>query len=335
MSHPRGLGDANTMRSAPPRTMLVTGAAGFVGSNLVDALLARGDSVIGVDCLTPYYPPDSKRLNLTHALTQPGFELIEADLRNADLTAMLDGVDVVFHQAAQPGVRLSWSDGFSDYASHNVLATQRLLEGVRDADVRRVVYASSSSVYGNQDRFPTVESDLPRPYSPYGVTKLAAEHLCALYAENWGVATVALRYFTVYGPRQRPDMSIYRLCEAVGTGASFPRFGDGTQVREFTYVSDIVAANLLAADADLAPGVTMNIAGGGEITLNELIAMVGDLAGVDVAVENHPSQAGDAKRNGGSTDRATELLGWTPEVTLREGIAAQLAWHKGRRRVTV
>ncbi len=322
-------------RSRPSRRVLVTGAAGFVGSHLVDTLLAHGESVVGIDCFTPYYSPTAKRAALDSARDHDAFELIEADLRVADLAPLLEGVDTVFHQAAQPGVRLSWSDGFGEYASHNVLATQRLLEAAHDADVRRVVYASSSSVYGNQDRYPTVETDLPRPYSPYGVTKLAAEHLCGLYAENWGLSTVALRYFTVFGPRQRPDMSIHRLCEAVGTGASFPRFGDGEQVREFTYVSDIVAANILAADADVAPGTAVNIAGGGEITLNQLIAMVGDLAGTDVAIENHPSQAGDARRNGGATDKAHELLGWTPTVSLRDGIAAQLGWHQARRAVTV
>ncbi len=318
-----------------PRRVLVTGAAGFVGSHLVDTLVARGDDVIGVDCFTPYYSTGAKKAAVAGALEHPNFTLVEADLRDAELSELLDGVDTVFHQAAQPGVRLSWSDGFSEYASHNVLATQRLLEAAHDRDVRRFVYASSSSVYGNQDRYPTVESDLPGPYSPYGVTKLAAEHLCGLYAENWGLSTVSLRYFTVFGPRQRPDMSIHRLCEAVGTGASFPRFGDGSQIREFTYVSDIVAATLCAADAAVAPGTVVNIAGGGEITLNELIAMVGELAGTEVTIEDHPAQAGDAKRNGGSTTRAAELLGWTPQVGLREGIAAQLAWHNDRRAVSV
>ncbi len=320
-----------TDSSRPARRMLVTGAAGFVGSHLADTLLARGDTVVGVDCFTPYYSPDAKRAAVSAACDHEAFELVEADLRSADLAEILEGVDTVFHQAAQPGVRLSWSDGFGEYASHNVLASQRLLEAAHDAGVRRFVYASSSSVYGNQDRYPTVETDLPRPYSPYGVTKLAAEHLCGLYAENWGLSTVSLRYFTVFGPRQRPDMSIHRLCEAVGTGASFPRFGDGAQVREFTYVSDIVAANLLAADADVAPGTAMNVAGGGEITLNELIEMVGELAGCEVVIENHPSQAGDAKRNGGSTEKARELLGWGPQVSLRDGIAAQLQWHETRR----
>ena len=322
---------ATTPDPSSARRVVVTGAGGFVGSHLVETLLARGDTVVGIDCFTPYYDPDAKRHNLEVARDHEAFTLVDADLRDADLMPVLEGVDTIFHQAAQPGVRLSWSDGFGEYASHNVLATQRLLEAARDSDVRRVVYASSSSVYGNQERYPTVETDLPRPYSPYGVTKLAAEHLCGLYAENWDLHTVALRYFTVFGPRQRPDMSIHRLCEAALTGAAFPRFGDGEQIREFTFVADIVAANLCAADADVERGTVVNIAGGGEITLNGLIGTVGELAGAAVTIEDHPAQAGDARRNGGSTDRARALLGWEPQVGLSDGIAAQLAWHADRR----
>ena len=326
--------DAAVHRLSGPRSrVVVTGAAGFVGSHLVDALLDRGDTVVGIDCFTPYYSPEWKRQNLEAAMGSDRFTLVDEDLCEADLVALLDGCDAVFHQAGQPGVRLSWSDGFADYAHHNLLATQRLLEAALVAGVNRVVYASSSSVYGNQVRYPTVETDLPRPYSPYGVTKLAAEHLCSLYAENWGLSAVALRYFTVFGPRQRPDMSIHRLCEATLTGASFPRFGDGTQVREFTHIADVVAANLLAADADLAPGTVINVAGGGEITLNGLISLVADLAGAPVVIEDHPAQAGDAKRNGGGTERARALLGWAPRVGLREGVASQLDWHRVRQRV--
>jgi nucleoside-diphosphate-sugar epimerase len=310
---------------------LVTGAAGFVGSHLAEALLERGDTVLGVDCFTPYYDRAVKEQNLAVARSHSRFELVEADLRSCDVEALLAGVDAVYHQAAQAGVRLSWSDGFADYAGHNVLATQRLLEAVQRArPTARLVYASSSSVYGNQHRYPTVETDLPKPFSPYGVTKLAAEHLCGLYAENWGLHTVALRYFTVFGPRQRPDMSIHRLCRAAVDGSSFPRYGDGTQIREFTYVSDIVAGNLAAADRDVAPGTYMNLAGGAEITLNDLIALVGEVAGAPVAVDPGPKQAGDSFRNGGAIDRAREVLGWEPAVSLRDGIAAQIAWHRAR-----
>jgi nucleoside-diphosphate-sugar epimerase len=310
---------------------LVTGAAGFVGSHLAEALLARGDDVVAVDCFTPYYDETTKRANLRALLASPRARFVDADLRSANVDELLDGVDVLFHQAAQAGVRLSWSDGFADYVGHNVLATQRLLEGVQRAGgTCRVVYASSSSVYGNQARYPVTEDDLPRPYSPYGVTKLAAEHLCGLYAENWGVHTIALRYFTVFGPRQRPDMSIHRLCEAALTGRPFPRYGDGHQVREFTYVDDIVAGNLAAAAADVAPGTYANLAGGGEITLHDLIALVEELAGRPIAIDEHDAFAGDARRNGGSTERAHALLGWAPGVSLRDGIAAQLAWHASR-----
>jgi nucleoside-diphosphate-sugar epimerase len=311
---------------------LVTGAAGFVGSHLAEALLARGDTVLGVDCFTPYYDRATKEHNVAAACAHERFELVDADLRSCDVEALLDGVDAVYHQAAQAGVRLSWSDGFVDYVGHNVLATQRLLEAVQRARPdARVVYASSSSVYGNQARYPTVETDLPKPFSPYGVTKLAAEHLCGLYAENWRVHTVSLRYFTVFGPRQRPDMSIHRLCQAAVDGSAFPRYGDGTQIREFTYVTDIVAGNLAAADCDVAPGTYLNLAGGGEITLNELIALVGDVAGSPVAVEPEERKPGDSFRNGGAIDRARELLGWSPQVALRDGIAAQIAWHRARR----
>jgi nucleoside-diphosphate-sugar epimerase len=310
--------------------VLVTGAAGFVGSHLCEALVGRGDTVIGVDCRTPYYDRAIKDANAA-IVRAAGVEMVDADLRATDVRALLDGVDVVYHQAGQPGVRLSWSAGFGDYVAHNVLVTQRLLEAARDCCVERFVYASSSSVYGNQARYPTRETDLPAPHAPYGVTKLAAEHLCSLYAANWGVPTVSLRYFTVFGPRQRPDMAIHRLCEAALDRATFAQYGDGSAVREFTYVDDIVAGNVAAAACDVAPGTCINLAGGAEITLRELIALVGEVAGRAIEVEHHASMPGDSQRNGGAIDRARELLGWEPMVTLRDGIIAQLAWHEGRR----
>lgn len=314
---------------------LVTGAAGFVGSHLCEALRARGDDVVGVDCFTPYYERTQKDANAA-VVRAAGVELIEADLRSADIAALVDGIDVVYHQAGQPGVRLSWSDGFAEYVEHNVLVTQRLLEAIRASSGPnrrgpRFVYASSSSVYGNQPRYPTRETDLPAPHSPYGVTKLAAEHLCGLYAANHGIATVSLRYFTVFGPRQRPDMSIHRLCEAALDATAFPRYGDGSQVREFTYVADIVAANLAAADTDVAPGTFLNVAGGSEITLTGLIELVADLAGTEIAIDEQPAMPGDSLRNGGAIDRAGEILGWAPSVSLSDGITAQLAWHRARR----
>jgi nucleoside-diphosphate-sugar epimerase len=305
---------------------LVTGAAGFVGSHLVEALVARGDTVVAVDSLTPYYEVTQKRANAR----ETGVELVEADLRTAPIEPLLDGVDVVYHQSGQPGVRLSWSTGFREYVEQNVLVTQRLLEAVHSAGARRFVYASSSSVYGAQARYPTTETDLPAPFSPYGVTKLAAEHLCGVFAANWGLPTVSLRYFTVFGPRQRPDMSIHRLCEAAITGTAFPLFGDGSQIREFTYVADIVAGNLAAAAADVAPGTVVNLAGGAEIVLSDLIDLVGAIAGAPIAVDRQPAAPGDSRRNGGAIDRARSLLGWEPKVSLRDGVEAQLAWHRAR-----
>ncbi len=309
---------------------VVTGVAGFIGSTLAEALIARGDHVLGIDCFTPYYERPRKEANLSMLRKQPDFEVVDADLRSDDLRALVDGADAVFHQAAQPGVRLSWSS-FAEYDSHNVLATQRLLDAVRDAAVGRMVFASSSSVYGNAPAYPTAEDDLPRPHSPYGVTKLAAEHLCRLYADNWGVPTVSLRYFTVYGPRQRPDMATHRLLEAGLTGATFPLLGDGSAVRDFTFVGDVVAANLAAQAADCAPGTVANIAGGASTTMAGLFSLAADVLGRPVAVDPMAAQAGDVHRTGGSIERAQKLLGWEPRTDLRTGLAAQLEWHRSLR----
>jgi nucleoside-diphosphate-sugar epimerase len=311
--------------------VVITGVAGFIGSSLCDAVLERGDHVLGVDCFTPYYGRHDKEANLAGAHAADRFELVEADLRTGDLDALLDGVDVVFHQAAQAGVRLSWSDGFADYAGHNVLGTQRLLEATKHAGTPKVVYASSSSVYGNAAAYPTNETDLPRPHSPYGVTKLAAEHLCNLYAANWGVPTVSLRYFTVYGPRQRPDMAFHRLIEAALTGASFPLYGDGSAIRDFTFVGDAVNANLAAAAADCEPGTVVNIAGGSSIAMRDLLELATDVVGQAPVIERLANQPGDVARTGGTIDRAKQLLGWEPSTDIRRGLEAQTAWHRARR----
>jgi UDP-glucuronate 4-epimerase len=307
---------------------VVTGCAGFIGSTLVDALLNRGDRVLGIDSFTDYYDPSTKRANLKGAVDDPSFELAEADLRVVSVAELLEGADVIFHEAAQPGVRTSWSDGFAEYVGHNVLATQRLLEAARVARAPRVVYASSSSVYGHAPDYPTSEEQLPRPHSPYGVTKLAAEHLCNLYAEAWQVPTVSLRYFSVYGPRQRPDMAVHRIIHAGLSGALFPLFGDGRTIRDFTFVDDVVRANLAAADVDIPPGTVVNVAGGSATSVGDLIALVGEVLGVAVTVDHRPPQPGEVGRTGGSIDRIEKLLGWSPHVDLREGIEAQAAWHR-------
>lgn len=310
---------------------LVTGAAGFVGSHVVDALLHDGWDVTGVDRFSDYYPATIKRANLSTASDDSRFELHEVDLATAEVGPLLDGVDVVFHLAAQAGVRASWGSEFDRYLHDNLMATQRLLEAVAGLGRGpRVVYSSSSSVYGNAERYPTSEDDLPAPHSPYGVTKLAAEHLCRLYGANLGVHTVSLRYFTVYGPRQRPDMAFHRLCEAALGGEPFPMLGDGSQIRDFTFVSDVVRANLAAAVADVQPGSCVNVAGGTQISLREVIDLIGSLAGHEVPVIQRGSQMGDVRRTGGSTEQARALLGWEPEVSIEVGVASQLEHHARR-----
>jgi UDP-glucuronate 4-epimerase len=312
-------------------THLVTGVAGFIGSQLAEALVEQGHDVVGVDAFTPYYDRSAKDANLAGLQDHDRFRFVEADLRDADLDGLLDGVDVVYHQAAQPGVRLSWSDGFATYDSCNVLATQRVLEAARQSGVGRVVYASSSSVYGNAASYPVSETHLPRPHSPYGVTKLAAEHLCGLYAANHGLSTVSLRYFTVYGPRQRPDMAFHRLIEGALDQQPFPLYGDGSHVRDFTFVGDVVRANVLAGTADVAPGTVVNVCAGGSTVLRDVIDAVGDAVGSPVPIEQHAEQPGDVQRTGGSNEAARKLLGWVPQTSLADGIAAQVAWHRDRR----
>jgi nucleoside-diphosphate-sugar epimerase len=308
---------------------VVTGCAGFIGSTLVDELLTGGWPVIGVDRFDDYYDSAVKRANLTAAMVHPSFELRELDVGATDWS-WVQTDDVVFHLAAQPGVRASWADGFDRYVDANIRATQRLLEGVRAAGPR-LVLASSSSVYGNATEVPTAESAPTAPFSPYGVTKLAAEHLCRAYAANFGLPLVVLRYFTVFGPRQRPDMAIHRLVEAALSGGEFALFGDGGQVRDFTFVADVVRATMLAGTAVDAPGSTLNVAGGSSVSMAELVDMVNEAVGAPVRIVRRPVADGDVRATGGSTAAATAVLGWTPQVHLADGIARQVAWHRARR----
>lgn len=310
---------------------MVTGAAGFIGSQLAEVLVRSGQRVLGVDCLTDYYDVELKRSNLESLHTGSSFEFAQADLRSADLAELIDGADIVFHLAGQPGVRGSFADGFHLYAENNILATQRLLEAAKRVGTPRFVFASSSSVYGNAPTYPTSEDDLPRPFSPYGVTKLAAEHLCRLYADNWAMPTVALRYFSVYGPRQRPDMAMHRLINSALDGTPFSLFGGGNQIRDFTYVGDVVRANLAAASADLPPGTVLNVSGGSNASMHEVIELIGQITGRDPRVESSPSEAGDVTRTGGSNELARRMLAWEPTVSLRQGLAAQVDWARMQR----
>ena len=310
---------------------LVTGAAGFIGSTLSQRLATDGHQVVALDSLTAYYDEAQKRENLDEVARTPGCTTMIEDLRTADLSSLLEGIDVVFHQAGQPGVRASWDAGFAAYVEQNVLVTQRLLEAAKGSSLRRFVFASSSSVYGDARRYPTVEDDLPTPVSPYGVTKLAAEHLAVVYARNFGVPTVSLRYFTVYGPRQRPDMAMHRLFEAAIDGRPFPMYGDGTQIRDFTFVDDVVAANIAAAESDCPAGLVVNVCGGGSTTLLEVTGIVSEVIGRDVGLDRLPAQPGDVFRTGGSGERARDVIGWEPRVTVPEGLRRQGAWHLARR----
>lgn len=307
---------------------LVTGAAGFIGSSLSERLLDLGHEVVGVDCFTDYYSVDLKRANLTKALASPGFRFIEGDLNDADLRDLLSGVDVVFHEAAQPGVRMSWGAHFDIYARNNVLVTQKLLEAAKDSRISRFVCASSSSVYGDSPDLPLRESARPQPVSPYGVTKLAAEHLCHLYHVNYGVPTVSLRYFTVYGPRQRPDMAFNKFIKSALTGGEITVFGDGEQTRDFTFISDAVDANLRAAEAENAVGRVFNVGGGSSISVNAVLDILRELIG-DLKIRREPDQKGDVRHTMSDTQAAREILGYSPKVSIREGLQREVEWMRG------
>jgi UDP-glucuronate 4-epimerase len=314
---------------------LVTGVAGFIGSHLAQALVAQGHEVVGVDCLTPYYGRRRKEFNLREAAESGPFQFRELDLHDASLTGLLKGAEVVFHQAGQPGVRSSWGSGFADYVRNNVTVTQRLLEASEEAGVGRFVYASSSSVYGNALRLPTTEPDPCRPFSPYGVSKLAAENLCTAYADNGRIETVSLRYFTVYGPRQRPDMAFSRFISMALRGDALLLHAGGEQIRDFTYVDDVVHANLAAAVRPVSPGAVFNIAGGVRVTMAEVLRLLEEVAGMPLNVQPTVAQAGDVWATAGDTTAAYEVLGWSPEVDLRTGLERQVNWQRSREHADV
>jgi nucleoside-diphosphate-sugar epimerase len=304
---------------------LVTGVAGFVGSHLAERLLADGHDVWGIDSFIDYYSRSIKERNLAIVRSSERFHFIEGDLLMLDLPRLLEGIEWIFHQAAQAGVRASWGQEFERYVHCNVLATQKLLEAARHVtgSQRRFVYASSSSVYGNTMVLPISEALTPHPISPYGVTKLAAEHLCSLYHRNFGVSTVSLRYFSVYGPRQRPDMAFHRFCKAILDHQPIFVYGDGSQTRDFTYISDVVEANIRAVTSDDAVGKVMNIAGGSRVTLHQVMHMLREISGSTVNVVYKAKQHGDVDHTYADTSRAQQVLDYHPQVSLCEGLARE------------
>lgn len=306
---------------------LVTGVAGFLGSTLAEALRKQGFDVVGVDAFTENYEPSRKRANLAGLLRDPGFRLVEADLRTASLAPLFEGVTHVAHLAALPGVRASWGEAFREYAEHNILGTQRVLEAARDRSLTSVAVASSSSVYGVPTRFPTPEGETPRPISPYGVTKLATEALAHAYRRETGIPTVALRYFTVYGPRQRPDMGFHRFFEAARRGEAVTVYGDGRQTRDFTYVDDAVTATM-ASLRQRTPEFAYNVGGGHRVTLNEVLDLMEGIVGRRIERRHVEDQRGDPRDTASDTTLARRDLGFTPRTTLEAGLARQWEWQR-------
>jgi nucleoside-diphosphate-sugar epimerase len=303
---------------------LVTGCAGFIGSHLSEALASKGHSVLGIDCFTDYYARRIKVSNLVKLRKMGNFRMVEADLSTAKLSSLLRGVEYVFHLAAQPGVRASWGASFSHYVNDNIVATQRLLEATKQIPtVRRFVYASSSSIYGDAETLPTTELATPMPVSPYGATKLACEHLCHVYFRNYSVPTVALRYFTVYGPRQRPDMAFNIFITRIARGEQISVYGDGEQSRDFTFVGDTVAGTILATQAK--PGSVYNVGAGNSTSLNQVISTIESIVGKKARIRRVPDALGDVKDTAADITRIKADLGYRPITSLVDGLKKQVA----------
>jgi UDP-glucuronate 4-epimerase len=306
---------------------LVTGCAGFIGSHLTESLLEDGCEVVGLDCFNGNYARREKLRNLERARSWRKFDFVPIDLARGDLHEFVADCDAAFHLAAEPGVRSSWGKRFETYVRNNVLATQHLLDAFRETPGTRLVYSSSSSVYGQAERFPTSEDVIPRPMSPYGITKLTAEQLCSAYHSNYGVDVVVLRYFSVYGPRQRPDMAFSAFCAAALNGRPITVFGDGRQTRDFTYVSDVVQATRRAALAEQVAGNVYNVGGGAQISLNHGIALIEQFAGRPLDVSRAQRQHGDVRDTRADTGRARTDLGLEGTVDFMSGLRKQFDWH--------
>ena len=308
---------------------IVTGVAGFIGSHLAEALLKQGAEVTGIDQLNDYYNPQLKQNNVANLKQYSGFKFIQANIEDLNWQKLLQSVDVVYHQAAQAGVRSSWGKDFHHYTERNINATQVILEGAKQVkSLQRIVYASSSSIYGDAVTMPTPETLCPQPVSPYGITKLAGERLCRLYQQNFDVPVTALRYFTVYGPRQRPDMAFHKFFQAAITGEAISIYGDGQQTRDYTYVSDAVAANLAAGKVSEAIGKVFNIGGGSRVTLMELLDIMEQVIGHPIQKQYIDKAAGDARHTSADVTQARKILNYVPQVSLKEGLTQEWEWIK-------
>jgi UDP-glucose 4-epimerase len=304
---------------------LVTGVAGFIGSHLAERLLQENHHVVGIDCFTDYYAKSLKEANLRKLLKDPGFSFLEENLLTASLPERLMECDYIFHQAAQAGVRSSWGAEFEIYTSLNVLATQRLLEACKGLNIKKFIYASSSSVYGDAQELPLREESILKPVSPYGVTKLAAEQLCYSYWKNYHIPTISLRYFTVYGPRQRPDMAFHRFMRALLEGETIEIYGDGKQTRDFTFIADIIQGNLLAMQSPLVGGV-FNLGGGSRVVLNDVLETIQQVAGEGAKIVYRDVQRGDVMHTLADTSKAMSELAYRPQVDLRTGLKEEWEW---------
>jgi UDP-glucose 4-epimerase len=305
--------------------IVVTGAAGFIGSHLCQRLVSKGHKVTGIDSFLDYYPRWIKELNLADLKNNASFNFIEKNILELDWNSLLEGIDIVIHLAAQAGVRASWGKSFLIYTKNNIEATQLMLEASKEKKLKKFVFASTSSVYGDTDAIPMRESSVVKPVSPYGVTKLAAEGLCNLYWKNYGVPCVSLRYFTVYGPRQRPDMAFYRFLLALFEDRAITIFEDGKQTRDFTFIDDIVTGTELASEKGVN-GRIYNLGGGSRISVNEAIAIIHEITGKELKVNYGEKQKGDMRDTFASTEQAKQDLGYSPQIQLKEGLAQEYRW---------
>jgi len=307
---------------------LVTGCAGFIGSHLSEKLIQEGYQVKGIDSFLDYYPRKIKEDNLKNLLNDKNFSFIEADILKVDLSILLDGVEYIFHEAAQAGVRTSWGKSFEIYTQNNILATQRLLEAAKELPhLKKFVYASSSSVYGDTDILPMREDGITKPVSPYGVSKLAGEHLCYLYFKNFGIPCVSLRYFTVYGQKQRPDMAFNKFISAILQNKEIQIYGSGEQTRDFTFITDVVEATIQAAKIDIN-GEVFNIGGGSRVTLTEVINLIEEILAKPAKTKYTQTQHGDVIHTWADISKAQKILQYNPTVTLKEGLKQEIDWLK-------